>query len=225
MKNDRNDRQREDLHRVRIGAILDQCPKLLHVWDVRERDTYAVASPDGRLVATVDASGIGRIRDLTSDRVVSAALGHDGSVTTLAFSPDGQVLVSAGADKTARIWDPRTGKAIGPLLEHPLAAKRLHFSRDGRILIVQYSGNGWKIWDTRDGKLIADPGPGEVTDPKDEYVAFSPAGPWERMGSIIDRTGPVNSMVETATRVPSGLHTNLSTFAVPGIVGPFGLPV
>ncbi|EYF03310.1 protein kinase domain-containing protein [Chondromyces apiculatus] len=64
-------------------------------------------SPDGRTLASADAMGVVRLRDLESG-ATRVARGHEGAVNRLAWSHEGRWLASAGEDHTARLWDVET---------------------------------------------------------------------------------------------------------------------
>lgn len=67
-----------------------------------------IFSPDGRLVATLDGKGTGRIWDVSSRRPAALLLatlkGHKAEIRHMAFSPDGRWLGTASKDYTARLW-------------------------------------------------------------------------------------------------------------------------
>src|SRR5262245_29330227 len=49
LKRDHKDPAREEMHRVRLGAVLRQSPKLVQMW-FHDESTYAAFSADGRRV-------------------------------------------------------------------------------------------------------------------------------------------------------------------------------
>ena len=65
-------------------------------------------SPDGRLVATLDAKGVVHLWDVTSRApaavLVATLRGHKAAVQHIAFSPDGRWLGTASKDYTAKLW-------------------------------------------------------------------------------------------------------------------------
>lgn len=61
-------------------------------------------SPDGKLIASGDDSGIIKVWDVeTMENVILPK--HGEAVTSLAFSPDGKTLASGSKDKTVRLWE------------------------------------------------------------------------------------------------------------------------
>ena len=66
-------------------------------------------SPDGTLLATVDAHGTVRLWNPATGQPVGAPLpsdrGADGAMAGVAFSPDGTLLASADSGGIMRLWD------------------------------------------------------------------------------------------------------------------------
>ncbi len=99
---------------MRLVGIKDSC--VLRVWDLPSgKEVASVAqdgwrsrasvSPDGKLIATVNADGTVRVWDGETLRLRRTMRGHVQASLVTAFSPDGQSLASGGKDTTVRIWD------------------------------------------------------------------------------------------------------------------------
>ena len=68
------------------------------------REAFPSISPDGRLVASSEASVI-RLWSTETGELLSELAGHSGAVRASAFSPDGTRLVTGGSDGTVVVWD------------------------------------------------------------------------------------------------------------------------
>ncbi|MGH4010388.1 MAG: WD40 repeat domain-containing protein [Pseudonocardiaceae bacterium] len=82
-------------------------------------------SPDGKLPATVGATGAIRLWDVRTGRAVGSPLaGHVGRVNAVAFSPEGTLLASTGKDHTVLLWDIPTRQPFAAPLTGTSAASK-----------------------------------------------------------------------------------------------------
>jgi RNA polymerase sigma factor (sigma-70 family) len=109
-------------------------------------------SPDGRLVAVATGRAV-QMLDAQSGRIFWKALGHQDTVTTLAFSPDGKVLVTGSKDKSVRLWDAATGKEIRQFAGQRDAVRSVAFAPDGRLLAVA-AGRAIQMLDAQSGRIL-----------------------------------------------------------------------
>src|SRR5262249_10127225 len=62
------DPQREEMHRIRIGAVLRSSPRLAQLWLHEHEIDVAEFSPDGRLIATGGADGLVHLWDVATGK-------------------------------------------------------------------------------------------------------------------------------------------------------------
>ncbi len=111
-----------------------------------------VFSPDSRLLAWAGDDSV-RLWDVVKGKVLRSFVGHQGTVTTIAFSPSssstasGGVLASGSVDGTVRLWKTDTAEELRCFDGHLGAVQHLAFNEDGRMLISAGSDQCIYIWD------------------------------------------------------------------------------
>jgi WD40 repeat protein/Flp pilus assembly protein TadD len=173
-----SDPAREAPQRMRLAAILTQCPRPLQAWFHDQPVTHAEFSPDGKRVLTVAKDGKARLYDATTGKAIGEALAAGGEITSAHFSRDGKRILTAAADTTARIWDATTAKPITPPLEHTGPILALALSPDGKQLHAVARdtttvGTAFYAWDAASGDSVGEPW--EFTHPV-QAAAFTPDG-------------------------------------------------
>jgi WD40 repeat protein len=152
---DQGDRRREAQHRLRLAAVLGQCPRFVHVWFHGSQVNHAEFSRDGRRVVTASAGGKARLFDVGLPRdTLALTLAHEGAVNWASFSRDGARVVTAGADRMVRIWNAVTGQPIGPALRHPAAVNLAVFSPSGEQVLTAADDGAARIWSLAGGRPL-----------------------------------------------------------------------
>jgi WD40 repeat protein len=147
LKDAQRDPKRQEVHRLRLAAILAHCPRLVQLWSHGKAVHCAAFSPDGSRVVTGDADGAARIWDvITGQPVPRALLKHSRLVQHVSFSSDGRLLVTGSLDKTARLWNAETGQAIGVPLQHGGAVRRAVFSPDNQRILTASDDGKARLW-------------------------------------------------------------------------------
>jgi serine/threonine protein kinase len=155
LKTDQNDPVRAENLRIRLRAVLQQCPRARFFFQ-EGRISQAELSPDGRRLLTTGSRWIAsekrwradtRIWDVDMGRFVPL---HTDRLEYMAFSADGCRVVTgttwspnsgSGTRKgEARVWDAVTGKPLGPPFRSPdwfaLMSSSRAFSSDGRRIVT-----------------------------------------------------------------------------------------
>ena len=120
----------------------------------RARPRQPRASPDGRLLATLDTDGALRLWDaetLALSRILQ--VDADNWVEEAAFSPDSARVATLSHRTDVKVWDTRSGAVALTLAGHGSHARAVAYSRDGsRIATGDFEGDV-RIWDARTGQL------------------------------------------------------------------------
>lgn len=136
--------------RTRIGAVLQQCPRLLAMGSQSGAIYAAAFSADGSLIAIAGRDGIASVWDVARNRPAGPELHHPKAIHGLAFSVDSRRLFAA-ADDAALIWDIARGEQICPPLRHNGGIVRMVVSRDGsRVATASVDGTA-RVWSANGG--------------------------------------------------------------------------
>jgi WD40 repeat protein len=170
----------ERMHRIRLGLVLRESPRLLRLWLHKGHVRSAVFSPDGGQVATAGSDSVARVWDVASGGPVGLPLRHDGALYQVSFSPDGKGVLTACADGTARVWevangrevcrsprhggdvysavrDTKTGESVGPRLKPGGAVIFAAFDPAGSRLLTTTSEGDGQVWDPATGRPLTPP--------------------------------------------------------------------
>jgi WD40 repeat protein len=128
---------------------------------MRGRISVIAFSPDGKLFAVGDESGIVRIWDAATRQELGTFMGHRDIVTALAFSADGRTLASGGAgrDGAVKLYGMSAMRELLTLRHEPSPPSEVHavqgsedaitellFSADGKALITHSGNLILRIW-------------------------------------------------------------------------------
>jgi WD40 repeat protein/Tfp pilus assembly protein PilF len=162
LRNDPGNRQREEVHRVRLSAVLRRCPRLVMVGTHQESVMHAEFSPDSRRVLTVSKDQTAQVWDVASGRPLLSPTELGNHVQQAAFSPNGHVLltVSRGQrdeNSEVQVRDTATGAAIAGPFKHRGEVKYAAFSPDGRQVLTATEWGLVQAWDLATGKASPSP--------------------------------------------------------------------
>ncbi|MGH7172504.1 MAG: beta-propeller domain-containing protein, partial [Gemmataceae bacterium] len=122
-------------HRLRLAAVLSQCPRPVRMWIHDKKINVVQLSPDGKRVLTTRANAV-EVWDTSNDKRLGEPLAHMEAVTHAVFSPDGKLVLRAAADMTLHLWDVDKGQEVlaAQQLQGPVVG--LAFSPDGKRFLV-----------------------------------------------------------------------------------------
>jgi WD40 repeat protein len=167
----------KERHRLRLGAVLAQCPKPIQVFHDERMIVYTELSPDGRLVSMAGREGGIKLWDVgTGEERQWIQNAHTDTVRIASFSPDGTKLLTASRDGTARVWDVKTGEPLTDKLPHDARLRHAAFAPDGRMLVTAGEDGTAKLWSLDQGTLVGQPLEHPDQTMPINYTVFSPDG-------------------------------------------------
>jgi hypothetical protein len=132
----------------RVYVWSAQSGRRIHVLSEHEGNAVALAfSPNGALVASASADGLGRIWR-TGTWGLSAVLATPTALTDISFSTDGEHVVTASRDGTARVWKADTGAPLFTLPGHGDWVTSAAFSGAvGSPVVTASLDSRLRVWD------------------------------------------------------------------------------
>jgi WD40 repeat protein len=170
---------RQEIHQMRIAAVLAQCPRLVQVISHDGRPIVAAAfSPTDDRLATIGPDRTARVWEIPSGQLLMKSQPLSTLPIALYFSPDGARLALVLVDNTVRLLDPATGAQLIQPLPHSFAsgdntAFPPVFDPTGKKVVTQPQAKELQIWAVSTGKPI---GPRIVHTNQVQRVQFSADG-------------------------------------------------
>ncbi|MEK6406865.1 MAG: protein kinase [Acidobacteriota bacterium] len=128
-------------------------------------------SPDGRLVASGDDSGLLTLWNAATGEKIAALREHE-FIWDVKFSPDGKLLATVGDHGTVKVWDSAARKVITSFSGHTEKVFCIHFSSDGKKLASGSQDGTARVWDVATGFELTRISAGQPV----RSLAFSPDG-------------------------------------------------
>jgi WD40 repeat protein len=139
-------------HRLRIGSVLAQCPKLTHVWSEGMQVNQGEFSPDGNRVLVAEFQGSVKVYDLESGNLRSHPFGSTNWLWSAEYSPDGRLVATANADGSAYVLEAVNLKEIYRL-PHADVVNSARFSPDGLRIITACRDGVSRVWNLHTKKV------------------------------------------------------------------------
>lgn len=166
-------RNREREHRVRVSAVIEQCPKLVRMWFLDGRANDIEFDPSGHRVVITRDDGAARVHDVASGRPLSPPFGSGPGLRRASFDPTGGYVMAVSEFGRATIHHAVTGKELCGI-EAGAFIHNAVYSPDG-LKVVLACANGmiqiWSVEQLEHPRLLREfaGGHGPVW-----YAAFSP---------------------------------------------------
>ena len=168
-------------HRLRLGALLNQCPVLDALFAHEGTILWATLDRSGRRLATASADHTARIWDVATGAAISPPLSHDGPVNWVEFPERRDPPFVGFDDGTIRIWNAADGRPdAARRLTHGSAVRVARFSPDGqRVVSGGFNGTDLALG-RRPGTSVGNP---QRLGTELFCLVFSPDGQNVAMGS------------------------------------------
>lgn len=171
----------QEAHRLRLAAVLAQCPRPVQMWSHDTTLNVVQLSADGKRVLTAGANGAVEVWETATGKRIGDVLAHTEAVTHAAFRPDGKRVLTASADGMLHLWDVEMGKEVFDALQLMGPVVSLAFDSHGKrfLCLTDKTPMGaaeveLSIRDAATGELIREEALG--SDIRPLPPAFSPDG-------------------------------------------------
>jgi WD40 repeat protein len=135
------------------------------VWDLslnrdKEEDVFdggasgeraVTFSPDSKLLATGDRSGVLRIYEVGKKNPKVPKKGHKSAIISVAFSPESAVIGTASEDGTAKLWDTDGNEKVS-LKGHEGTVEVIAIGPEARLVLTGGRDKTARLWDGKSGR-------------------------------------------------------------------------
>ncbi|MDB6121940.1 MAG: repeat-containing protein [Pedosphaera sp.] len=145
---DQGNVNRQATHRLRLGSVFAQCPKLTHLWFAGTNIMDGEFSPDGKKVLITGSSDRAKIYDIETGEIKFHPFGERAGLSSGVFSANGQFIATANEENSASIWNATTLEEIRHLA-HPAPVSSARFSPDGLQIITACDDGIARVWEVQ----------------------------------------------------------------------------
>ncbi|MBI4326407.1 MAG: protein kinase [Chloroflexi bacterium] len=149
----RGDPQKEEPHRLRLGVVLRQCPKIVRIFFEHNALNAAELSPTGLYLVTGSIDGTATVWNATNGARVALLAGHTNELESVSFSRDGRFIVTSSMDETARVWEADTGRLLR-IFPHAVTVHSARFHPEGNRILTACGDGQARLWDVATGQLL-----------------------------------------------------------------------
>lgn len=112
-------------------------------------------SPDGQILAYCTSSGLIRVHEFATGKLIVEFSDHTKGINDIDFSPiNSDVLASGSDDLTVRLWSIKKKKCLKILKKHTYHVTTVKFTLRGNVLITGSADETITIWDLTSGKNL-----------------------------------------------------------------------
>ncbi|KAG8792605.1 hypothetical protein FRC12_005544 [Ceratobasidium sp. 428] len=143
--------------RIEGSAMRHRQSASLGQWKIGHWIASAVASPDGRCVASLGRGRAMHVWDAYTGALLAGPfVGSAGEINLITVSRDGARVASGLSDNTIHVWDIHTGQPMhAPLGGYDGRVTSLVFSLNGNQIASGYTTGAIYIWDIETGQELA----------------------------------------------------------------------
>ncbi len=159
-------------HRMRIAALLRECPRLIEVEELQQQIVYARPTTQN-IYASIVANDTLVIKDVRTNRIATPAIMDNRNLRSLSLCPEGRKTVRVDHDGTATIVDGKDNSVMTLANGDGPAIIDVTIHRDAAALVSTHADGSKRLWVTTDGQPVARPLPPSTT-----AFAISDCGKW-----------------------------------------------
>ncbi len=163
------DQDQSRAHRLRIGMLLDQCPRLAGLWNVGSKVNALRLSPDGTRFAVASQEGLAVVYGEAGPKPL-AQIPHAEPVYDLQLSPNGHRLASMTA-RQVHLWTVANSERVARM-DHAGQVTSILFRPDGTQLVSTAHDHTAKLWDGQGQPVATLAHPGKFV----SHAAYSADG-------------------------------------------------
>jgi len=165
---EQKDPERAALHRLRLGQVLERCPKTLQIWYPEHLVVDAAFSPDGQRLYTLDQDGVARVWAVGAEKAVRQ---FAAGIRQAVFNRDGSRLLAVHAEGKARLWDTAAGKPIHEFAHGGVTCAT--FSPEAAWAVTAGKDGTARVWDLAN---LRQPARQTPSGPAIRFAAVGPGG-------------------------------------------------